>query len=441
LTNLLTVLSLLVVLAPQGRGVGELIAQKAAPVLSATTISPDLSIVTELSTAAPYVGQQFSVIYWLRARRAPVAVDIDPQQFPGFWTEVVPIPPDSQSGVRSGSDYSDFLLRQIIAFPLVVGPANLPSLSVKIKRAGYLSARRDDWDVVAGSEPVSLQVLAVPEAQAARDNMPLVGNVKGTVTEGSGRAYRDAILELEGTANLALFRPEAWLPVQPGLRLQSRLLSSDNLMQILDTGGKRRLTFLMRQRWSLRCEADKLPDLVLPFFMPQGASWTQVRIPGIEFQARPMKARAAERPSSGQAGEAGDSRALIGPGGIPVAAAGVLTLLVLAFALWKLRKLKRTGERPADGPATLERKMRGSPGSFLDAAHRAVRQYARQHRREHDLGKRDTMLDQCWRTVEQYRFASEPPTLAARTELLNNLRILTQPTKQGLAVPHRDAST
>jgi hypothetical protein len=385
------------------------------------------------------VGQQFSVIYWLRARRPPVAVDIDPQQFPGFWTEVVPIPPDSQSGVRSGNDYSEFLMRQIIAFPLAAGTASLPALSVKVKRAGYLSAQRDDWDVVAASEPVSLRVFAVPEAQITHRNMPLVGSVKGTVTEVSDHAYRDAILELEGTANLALFRPEAWLPAQPGLRLQSRLLSSENLTQILDTGGKRRLKLLMRQRWSLRCEADELDDLVLPVFLPEDRSWTPVRISGVEFRAKRMKTQIAERPSSIHAGREDDSGVSKRPGMILLAAAGTGVLLVVVLALRKLRKLGRAEEGTPGDLAALERKMRSSPRPFLDGAYRALRHYARKHRREHDLGKRDTMLDQCWRSLEQYRFASEPPTLATMTELLNNLRVLMQPAKPGSPLPHRDA--
>lgn len=249
-------------------------------------IGPDFAVITEVSSSAPHVGEQFSIIYWLRAQRAPVAVDIDPQQFPSLWTETVPVSTESGSGVRSRSGYSEFLLRQVVAFPLAEGQAVLPGLSLKIKRMGNQSRDRDDWDLVAKSEPVRVRVLPVPDSGWARGQLPLVGTLRGEILPGSAADAGRVILEMEATANISWFQPEEWLRQAEGTPIRSRLLSSENQARIVDMGGQRRLSIVIRQRWSLEKgegagEGTRFDDLVVPVFDPVALEWTRVRIPGI----------------------------------------------------------------------------------------------------------------------------------------------------------------
>src|SRR2546427_5236076 len=58
------------------------------------------------STLFPYttlfrsLGQQFSIVYSLVAQRYPTAVDVQPQQFSGFWTEIVTLPQEPRTIMR-----------------------------------------------------------------------------------------------------------------------------------------------------------------------------------------------------------------------------------------------------------------------------------------------------------------------------------------------------
>lgn len=248
-------------------------------------ISPDFAVVTEVSSATPHVGEQFSIIYWLRAQHAPVAVDIDPQQFPSLWTEVVPVSTESGAGGRARPGYSEFLLRQVVAFPLAEGEAVLPGLSLKIKRTGSQSRRRDDWDLVATSESVHFRVLPVPDSGWVRGQLPLVGTLRGEMSPASADDPGRVILELESTANISWFQPGAWVRQAEGTPIRSRLLSSENQARIVDMRGRRRLSIVIRQRWSLEkvegsAKGTRFDDLVVPVFDPEALEWIQVRIPG-----------------------------------------------------------------------------------------------------------------------------------------------------------------
>jgi len=254
-----------------------------------TPIAEDMAIVTEISHASPCVGQQFNVIYWLRARRSPAAIDIDPQQFPSFWSEVVPVPPESQSRSRMSQGQVEFLLRQVIAFPLVHGDLELPLISLKIKRARGIASRGAEWDVRGTSKPVWLKIRAVPGRGPQQDTVPLVGDVKGSMILGGAESEFHATLELEGTANLALLQPAIRLADAPDVLLSTSLIDAERLARTVDTAGSRVLQLLMRYRWGIRVaarrreRAPRLEDLMLPVYDPDNARWREIRIPGIQF--------------------------------------------------------------------------------------------------------------------------------------------------------------
>ena len=408
----LLLLSWLIALLPAGDATGQ-----GAPVIpsrgSVSQIAPDLAIVTEVSLDAPYVGQQFCIIYKLRAQRPPAAVDIDPQQYSGFWTELIPISADSASAARvlKGQGVVEYLLRQVIAYPLQEGEQRLPALSLKVKRALSTTAQRDDWDIVGASVPVVIEVLPLPPRPQSGPGAPLVGGVEGALRwAGAGR--QALIFEIQGTANLALFRPLDWLRPPAGVRFQEQLAGSDELTQTLDVEGKRQLSLLQRQRWLISVSGgesgQRIDGFFLPIFEPLEKVWKDQRVEGLSLPG--LEQSGVGWPSTGKTSAAKTGgltsifRSTVALWAMSVT--GMVAVLALVFLL---RRRKSRSNPGAEGSiAILEKKLRTSPRAFLDGAHKVLLRCAAEMQRSYNLGALDTPLDRCWITVQKYRFNLEP---------------------------------
>jgi hypothetical protein len=390
-------------------------------------IARDLAIVTEVSLQDPYVGQQFSIIYRLRAQQPPAAVDIDPQQYAGFWTEVIPISQESASTARPlrGQAVVDFLLRQVVAFPIEEGALQLPPLSIKVKRAGRISAQPDDWDVVGLSAPIEIHSLPLPPGPATVRAVPLVGFAEGSMGW-QGDGYTTIALEMQGTANLALFKPLDWLILRPGQVCQAHLVRADNIARTMDLNGKRQLSLVQRQRWILKLAGfgpgQEVDDLVLPVFAPLDGSWKSLRIQGIKLPASPST---APEPNSGAASMGVDTgmRPRQSQWTVLNISIGLAALAIIGTLLfWLAKKYWLANDRVPDSPAVLEKKMKISPRAFLDGAHKLLEKCALEMGRQHNLGVEDTLLDRCWISVQRYRFNLEPLSVEARNEILSSVR-------------------
>ena len=261
-----------------------------------TPIAPGLAVVVQLSLTEPYVGQQFTALYSLRAIHAPYAVDVDPQQYVGFWTEVVPLPEQGRSAQHflNGVPATDYLLRQVVAYPLYPGRMELPPLRVKVKRS---AAGPEEWDLTSASQPVPLTVHPLPNFRGAGSTVPLVGDMDGSL-EILGRGEKlEIALELYGTTNLAFFNPLQWLPKPDCCELSVRLLLSEDSVRTRDMGGKREVFLFKRRRWSIktvgRMEAGtRLGDFAIPVFQPRQSEWVMLRFTGAS-RAGPSSERAA----------------------------------------------------------------------------------------------------------------------------------------------------
>jgi hypothetical protein len=298
--------------------------------LFVTPIPRDFEVVTLVSNTNPFVGEQFYVIYSLRAQRAPAAVELDPQQYAGFWTEPAQLPEQPRSTVRlrNGRQVSEYLLRQVMAFPLWAGALELPPLRVKV-RIGDSHSSNLDWDSIGLSRSIPVAARAPTPQREHQDLQPLVGELEGSLSAGSSGVRSDLLLELKGTANLALFQPMEWLKTSSQIRWSVRLKGWDNTIQIRDTGDGRQLTLLQWRRWSIRPlmeagQALRVEDLAIPVFQPQSGQWTTVRIRGLELKNRDSD-WPAEIPAEG-------SGAAAHPDGVPRYVVGT-TLLLLAAAL------------------------------------------------------------------------------------------------------------
>jgi len=394
------------------------------PSIFLTELESDLAIVTEMSLTNPVVGQQFSIVYRLRVRRSPAAVDINPQQFPGFWTEIVPLPGQTNPVRRrwKGSPATDFLLRQLVAYPLIEGELELPPLSLKIKRAGRRSARQAEWDVIGKSEPVAVPVRAIPSGGPLFAGTPFVGDLSGSMSAGEGVEKSMVMLDIEGTANLAFFRPKDWIRIPAGLTLAEDLLSSETLTQTRDIGGVRALSVLQRQRWALRVfpqtdEDIMVRDIALPTYDPIASEWRTVRIAGVSLAGSELPAGIFA--ASAPAGEA-SAEPFNWMRGL-----GLMAILaVIAGAVVWIRRRVQSKERDRITIPLLEKRMQTSPRSFLDGAHRLLAQYAQQHACGPEIGKGNDLADRCWRVIERHRFNVESPPVEVRDDIMNTLKVL-----------------
>ncbi len=271
--------------------------------VSVEAIGPHAAIVTEISDEEPCVGQQFSVIYRLRCSIPPVAVDVDPQDFAGFWSVTAPTTGQArpESVTLNGKAATDFLLRQVIVFPLKPGKQVLPSLRLKIKQD---VSSRDDWDLTRQTGPVVINVKPVSVAGEREDAFFMVGSLEAAVSGGDSGSAHEAVLAVEGTANLDFFRPERLLKGRDGQPLLVRLRDVESLVQTRDYEGRRRLTLLQRRRWVVSAPAGDTTDvavnsLSIPVFDPEASRWRSVRIPAFGFGPGDSRAAQVPHPSAG----------------------------------------------------------------------------------------------------------------------------------------------
>jgi hypothetical protein len=256
--------------------------------IQVSRIAPGFSIVTEVSSENPYLGQQFSIIYRMEASKPPLAVDIDPQQFSGLWSEIAPLRENASThkGSSKGDANFQYWLRQVVAYPLIEGPLQLPPLQVKIKTSESSALSSDDWDLVKTSDSVIIHVTSPFKAKESRDEFPLVGTVEGKISQIRRGEQVEATLEMWGTANLDLFSAIQWIRSPGNLPLSIRLSARENTIQTQDIGGRRRVSLLQRRCWTVKSpwEGNKgipISDINLPVFDAQRASWGIKRVVGI----------------------------------------------------------------------------------------------------------------------------------------------------------------
>lgn len=392
-----------------------------------TSIAPDLAIVTEISLDTPYLGQQFCIIYRLRAQRPPAAVDIDPQQYPGFWTEAVPLSAGAASAPRPVKDQNavDYLLRQVIAYPLLEGNQQLPPLSIKVKRAGTASLRQDDWDVRGTSAAVKVRISPLPPGPALTSGIPFVGGLQAAWAP-SDTNPDEVFLEIQGTANLAFFQPGAWFQPPAGMQMRERLVGSDKLAQTVDIGGRRQLSFLQRQRWLIRLSGNasgrRIEGFYLPVFEPYENSWKSIRVEGVSLSGlAPGQIKTGASGGSRAAGRAAPVRRALPPAVLIAVILG-LCAGVSVFIAWQHRRKLNSGPGTTSAIAALEKKLRTSPRAFVDGAHKALLRCAADMQRSHTLGLGDSELDRCWITVQRYRFNKEPLSRETCAEIMQTIR-------------------
>src|SRR5688500_10960583 len=174
----------LVALTLAGLRSPQLFSQELSGILT-MQISPNLSIVREINPANPYAGQQFTIIYSLHAFQFPVAVDIEPQQYSHFWTEIVPLTAQTRTITRiiNGRQRHEFLLRQVVAYPLSTGILELPPLALKIKMTGNLAAGSENWDLIAQSKADFIRVRPLPPQQESTTGVRFTGSMSGQWSE------------------------------------------------------------------------------------------------------------------------------------------------------------------------------------------------------------------------------------------------------------------
>jgi hypothetical protein len=384
-------------------------------------IAPGLAIVTEIGNSSPYVGQQFSIIYSLRALKAPSAVDIDPQQFTGFWTELSP-PADARPSDQSleNQPASQYLLRQVIAFPLSEGKLQLPPLRLKIKMPDSRSGP-GDWDLVCSSDPVFVDVLPVPNVEEQK--LALVGDIEGGLTSSGSAGGSEVILELQGTANLAFFDPLQWIGTRPGVVLSVRPAEWDKLVQTRDLGGKRQITLLQRRSWYIRVLGQgtgpvRVGGGALPIFQPLTGVWREPTIGAITIAGLDVKPAASAPVQLNHSNEGIRTRSAW----IVALIAGLLTAVALCACV-RARRLRQR-DWAARGLASLDKASEAPSKRFVDTAHKLMERYAAEAGIRGRIGSQDSELDRLWNEVEGLRFGRRSPSAELRGQILQFLKNL-----------------
>jgi len=268
-------------------------------------IAPGFAIVTQLSADRIYLGQQFSVLYRLEAANPPLAVDVDPQQFSGFWSEIAPLNEGASAHnlVAGAGENHRYWLRQVIAYPLLEGILQLPPLQIKIKTSQSVSRAPDGWDIIRTSDPPKITVISPFKIEEAKDPYPLVGALEGKMSRVLQGGRTVASLELWGTANLDLFQVTEYLRAPANIRLSVELSDRENRVQTQDIGGRRSISMLQRRRWIIRTPwnssvESRIEDINLQFFDIRKGSWNTKLIEGIGMRSNTANFDAQEEPTS-----------------------------------------------------------------------------------------------------------------------------------------------
>ncbi len=398
----------------------------------ATPIAPGLNILTDISTASPYLGQQFSIVYTLVAQRFPTAVDVQPQQFSGLWTEIVPLPQETRTIMRlvNGRPTHEFLLRQVIAYPVEEGELQLPPLAVKMMITRALAPGATNWDVQAASKPVTIRVRSLPGNPASFKNSLLVGSLEGRLKPSERSDSQEIFLDMRGTSNISFFQPQDWLRSPGSLLVPPRLVRVESAVDTMDVGGKRKLTLTQHRTWAVKlmplgADRVRIDDLRIPVFDPDAVGWKEARVTGIAVRA--ASGTPQELPS---VREKNAER----PGVLPLLRRyGLLGLAVLAAAtltggaLWFLRR-HRNKLSPQHwmihALGKLEKQSQRAPRSFLEMAHRILERYAFENHLRPGPGRGETPFDRCWSEIESCRFQGGEPLPDKRRDILLLMQLI-----------------
>ena len=398
-----------------------------------TPIAPGLSISVDISTSSPYLGQQFSIVYSLVAQRYPTAVDVQPQQFSGFWTEVVPLPQETRTITRlvGGRPTHEFLLRQVIAYAMEEGDLLLPPLAVKIMITGALAPGSTNWDVEGASKPVPIRVLPLPDNPEPDQHSLLVGTLEGRLKPAERGEGMESFLELQGTANIAFFQPQEWLRSRGATFLPPRLLKAGSEIDTMDVGGKRKLTLVLNRTWAIRLlpsmsEEIRIDDLRIPVFLPGADGWKEARIKGLSFRT-PSGIDTASRPSyESRARRPGELRAFLNRYGLLSLAliAGLAAACASGWLVRRRREIRSSEHRVMHDFGKLEKQSHKAPRSFLETAHKIMVCYASENQVKPATGIEEMPFDQCWFEIERCRFNGEEPSAEKREQIMQLMRTM-----------------
>jgi hypothetical protein len=398
-----------------------------------TPIAPGLSISMDISTSSPYLGQQFSIVYSLVAQRFPTAVDVQPQQFSGFWTEIVPLPQEPRTIMRlvAGKPTHEFLLRQVIAYPVEEGELVLPPLAVKMMITGALAPGATNWDVEAATKPVPIQVQSLPASLGPEKPSYLVGTLSGRLRPMEGSDEHSFLLEMEGTANIAFIQPQSLLRCQGAVLLPPRLLRAESEVDTMGIGGRRKLTLVFHRTWAARLlpagsETLHIDDIHIPVFQPEAAGWREAEVEGLSLHLPAGRGEGGGPSGMRRTEKAKRIGDFLKPYGIVllsllagVAAAGMMWWFVWGRAArlspehWRVHYLGR-----------LERQSQRAPRSFVETAHRFLERYAAENHLKARPGNEETPFDQCWAEIERCRFNGGEPPAGKREHILRLMQLM-----------------
>lgn len=325
-----------------------------------------------------YVGQQ--VLYRVRILRRESVTDVswhESLSFPSLRSEWLPgRSPDP--AIRDIGEHAVVYEERRALFPLRAGRLRIPGATLRCA----LEENAERRDVLAPVEPVTLEVLELPESGRPEDFSGVVGPIELRLSVGQHRVRLGESVPLSFTA-----RGEAnvW-----DVRLDlARTLSEAGVQEIDLFAGRARVTLEPGDRLSARFARRyelvprragrlRLPSLRVPYFDPETESYHVARTAPLEIEVQPRAQPGAETSAPGAStsrrSEDAGTKEPGRPGWRALGAAGLVLAVLLAAgfavrtrrrslppaardALAEARRLERTGE-PARAQAALARALR-----------------------------------------------------------------------------------
>jgi hypothetical protein len=216
--------------APPG---GQATPRAGAPSTQGVEISSeDLVLEATASKTSVYVGEPVVVAYDIYTRVTVSGYDVTRQPgTAGFWTEEYPLPrsPTVRNTVRNGQQYATATIRKMALFPTSAGTRTIDPMSIEAQvRTRRSRDPFDDFFSVGGlfgrtvptlvtSQPITLEVLPLPETGRPSDFSGFVGDIALTTAIDRSRAETNEALtftvQIEGEGNVRMLpEPEISFP-------------------------------------------------------------------------------------------------------------------------------------------------------------------------------------------------------------------------------------
>jgi BatD DUF11 like domain len=270
-----------------------------SPLRDHTPRRAEVLTIADVDKRSAFVGEQVTLTYKILTQLPITQVEV--KEIPslnGFWVEEIEVPknPTAANRVLNGKPYAEYVIKKQALFATKEGALQIPSatfgLVVRTSSGGFFSLGTQE-SVFRKTEPISVKVAALPEADKPAAFNGAVGNFKlesgiDKATAETGDALNLKVT-LSGTGNLKTIT-EFPLPDLPGFKIYSSK-SNDHVAVRNDVlqGSKSWEYVIIPQAPG----KERIPDLKFFYFSPTAKHYREANAPSLEVAVLKGKGGAA----------------------------------------------------------------------------------------------------------------------------------------------------